>query len=49
MVEADFDIKTKVMQILESTGMTDKRAAKCDLDDFLNLLLAFNNANIHFS
>ncbi|KAG1184822.1 hypothetical protein G6F36_007407 [Rhizopus arrhizus] len=49
MVEADFDIKTKVMQILESTSMADKRAAKCDLDDFLNLLLAFNNANIHFS
>ncbi|RCH84630.1 dimethyladenosine transferase, partial [Rhizopus azygosporus] len=49
MVEADFDIKATVMQVLESTGMADKRAAKCDLDDFLNLLLAFNNANIHFS
>lgn len=49
MVEADFDIKTKVIGILESMNMADKRAAKCDLDDFLSLLLAFNNANIHFS
>ncbi|KAI7907714.1 dimethyladenosine transferase [Cokeromyces recurvatus] len=49
MVESDFDIKAKVTQILESVSMSDKRAARCDLDDFLNLLLAFNTANIHFS
>lgn len=35
MVESDFDIKTKVLQIIESAGMSDMRAARCDLDDFL--------------
>ncbi|KAI9311602.1 dimethyladenosine transferase [Dichotomocladium elegans] len=49
MVEDNFDIKAKVIGILESIGMADVRAAKCDLDDFLKILLAFNNANIHFS
>ncbi|KAI8644780.1 dimethyladenosine transferase [Parasitella parasitica] len=49
MVESDFDIKTKVMNVIESAGMSDMRAARCDLDDFLKLLLAFNTANIHFS
>ncbi|KAI9482978.1 MAG: dimethyladenosine transferase [Benjaminiella poitrasii] len=49
MVEPDFDMKSKVVNVLESVNMSDKRAAKCDLDDFLNLLLAFNTANIHFS
>ncbi|KAI8367691.1 dimethyladenosine transferase [Radiomyces spectabilis] len=49
MVEPDFDIKTKVLGILDSVSMADKRAAKCDLDDFLKMLLAFNHANIHFS
>lgn len=35
MVEENFDIKTKVMQVLESVEMADARAAKCELDDFL--------------
>lgn len=35
MVEADFDIKTKVLGVIESVGMSEMRAAKCDLDDFL--------------
>lgn len=35
MVESDFDIKTKIMNIIESVGMSDMRAARCDLDDFL--------------
>ncbi|KAI8986575.1 dimethyladenosine transferase [Pilobolus umbonatus] len=35
MVEADFDIKAKVLDILEGTTMSTVRAAKCDLDDFL--------------
>ncbi|OZJ04993.1 putative dimethyladenosine transferase [Bifiguratus adelaidae] len=48
MLEDTFDIKTKVQQILESVDMTEKRAAKCDLDDFLKLLYAFNQANLHF-
>ncbi|KAI8068129.1 dimethyladenosine transferase [Gilbertella persicaria] len=49
MVESDFDIKSKVVGVLEGVGMSEMRAARCDLDDFLKLLLAFNTANIHFS
>jgi len=29
--------------------MSDRRAAKLDIDDFLGLLGAFNRANIHFA
>jgi hypothetical protein len=35
MIDADFDIKEKVTQILESTPYADTRPAKMDLDDFL--------------
>lgn len=35
MIDADFDMKALIMQVLESVNMADKRAAKCDLDDFL--------------
>jgi 18S rRNA (adenine1779-N6/adenine1780-N6)-dimethyltransferase len=35
MVEADFDIKTMVLGILDSIDMSLARAAKLDLDDFL--------------
>lgn len=31
----DFDVKERVMQILESTGLAESRAAKMDIDDFL--------------
>jgi 18S rRNA (adenine1779-N6/adenine1780-N6)-dimethyltransferase len=31
----DFDVKEKVMQILDSTGLAENRAAKMDIDDFL--------------
>ncbi|ORZ25091.1 dimethyladenosine transferase [Absidia repens] len=49
MVEADFDIKTMVLGILDSIDMSLVRAAKLDLDDFLKILLTFNRANIHFT
>ncbi|SAM07000.1 hypothetical protein [Absidia glauca] len=49
MVEADFDIKTMVLGILDSIDMSLARAAKLDLDDFLKILLTFNRANIHFT
>ncbi|KAI7857437.1 dimethyladenosine transferase [Circinella umbellata] len=49
MMEDNFDIKSTILSILDSVGMADVRAAKCDMDDFLKLLLAFNHANIHFS
>lgn len=44
-----FDVKSRVMGILEGTGMAGNRAAKMDIDDFLGILLAFNEAGFHFS
>ena len=35
MIDADFDIKAKTMQILETTGYAESRPAKMDMDDFL--------------
>ena len=43
------DIKERVLKVLESTGKAECRAAKMDIDDFLTILLAFNEANFHFS
>ncbi len=44
-----FDVKERVLQILESTGLAESRAAKMDIDDFLKLLVAFNEAGFHFA
>ena len=42
-------IRTKVRRVLEkATGLADKRARLCDEADFLKLLWAFNEENIHF-
>ena len=41
--------KDRVVAVLDSRGMTERRAAKLGQDDFLALLAAFNAANIHFS
>ena len=41
--------KDRVLGVLDSRGMTEKRAAKLSQDEFLALLAAFNAANIHFS
>ena len=41
--------KDRVLAVLTSRDMSDKRAAKLSQDDFLALLAAFNSANIHFS
>ncbi|CAO3696483.1 unnamed protein product [Umbelopsis ramanniana] len=48
MIDDTFDIKEKINAVLESVDMGSTRAAKCDLDDFLKLLVAFNEASIHF-
>ncbi|KAJ1935067.1 Dimethyladenosine transferase [Linderina pennispora] len=48
MIEDDFDIKGKVLGVLASAGFTETRAAKMDIDDFMKLLVAFHDANIHF-
>jgi hypothetical protein len=42
-------VKDAVMEILEKTGLGEMRASKMDIDDFLRLLVAFNEANFHFS
>ncbi|KAJ1946336.1 Dimethyladenosine transferase [Kickxella alabastrina] len=48
MIEPDFDIKTKVLGVLEQLSFSDTRAAKMDGVDFLRMLSAFHDANIHF-
>ncbi|RIA84863.1 putative dimethyladenosine transferase [Glomus cerebriforme] len=48
MIEDTLDIKQKVLNVLQSVDMAGSRASKLDIDDFLKLLYAFNQANIHF-
>ncbi|RGB28908.1 dimethyladenosine transferase [Rhizophagus diaphanus] len=48
MIEDTLDIKQKVINVLQSVDMAESRAAKLGIDDFLKLLYAFNQANIHF-
>jgi len=49
LVEEDFDIKAKVQKILEENNFHEKRARTMDMDDFLQLLNAFNSNQIHFA
>ncbi|KAI0601658.1 S-adenosyl-L-methionine-dependent methyltransferase [Biscogniauxia sp. FL1348] len=43
-------VKEKVRKVLEDvTELADSRSGKCDENDFLRLLAAFNAENIHFS
>ena len=42
-------MKELVEEVLSSTGYSDQRAAKMDINDFLHLLSAFNAKGIHFS
>ncbi|KAJ3355883.1 dimethyladenosine transferase [Allomyces javanicus] len=49
IVADEFEIKQYVNKILEDTGFAEQRAAKMDIQDFMKLLLAFNNAGIHFT
>lgn len=35
MIEDNFDIKDKILGVLDALGMSEKRAATLDLDDFL--------------
>ncbi|KAJ9082296.1 Dimethyladenosine transferase [Entomophthora muscae] len=43
------DIKAKVLGILESLEMSEQRASKMDINDFLRLLSAFHESHIHFA
>ncbi|TPX35885.1 hypothetical protein SmJEL517_g01804 [Synchytrium microbalum] len=49
IVPADFDVKAKVMGVLEALDISEKRPAKMDLDDFLKLLSAFIDAGFRFT
>jgi len=43
-------VKEKIRTVLEDkTELADKRAGKCDENDFLRLLSAFNEEGIHFA
>lgn len=43
-------IREKVRKVLEDdTELADQRASKCDENDFLRLLFAFNSEGIHFA
>jgi len=41
-------MKALVERVLTDTGFSAKRASKLDVDDFLALLAAFNEAGVHF-
>ncbi|XP_059476539.1 probable dimethyladenosine transferase [Neocloeon triangulifer] len=47
-VPKDFDMKQKIEDILKSSGFSEKRARTMDIDDFMQLLLAFNKEGIFF-
>lgn len=43
-------VREKIRKVLEDvTELADKRAGKCDENDFLRLLFAFNEEGIHFT
>ncbi len=43
------DMKAVIEEVLTETGLSDQRANKVNLDQYLELLLAFNRRGIHFS
>ncbi|KAJ7638302.1 S-adenosyl-L-methionine-dependent methyltransferase [Roridomyces roridus] len=49
MVEDNVNMKVKIEQVLESTGNSENRAAKMDVDDLLKLLSAFHDIGVHFA
>lgn len=42
-------VKQKIEQVLTETALGEKRAGKCDQNDFLRLLYAFHQVGIHFA
>lgn len=43
------DMKAAIEEVLTETGLSDQRASKVNLDQYLELLLGFNKRGIHFS
>ena len=48
-VPEDLDMKSFVLNVLKEVDMADKRSSKLAIDDFLKLLAAFNEKNLHFN
>jgi len=48
-MDAELDVGALIEEVLMSTGFSEQRAAKMDIDDFLLLLSKFNEAGLHFS
>eukprot|EP01096_Ripella_sp_DP13-Kostka_P000121 TRINITY_DN1017_c0_g1_i1.p1 TRINITY_DN1017_c0_g1~~TRINITY_DN1017_c0_g1_i1.p1 ORF type:complete len:346 (+),score=128.25 TRINITY_DN1017_c0_g1_i1:61-1038(+) len=42
------NMKEKVMNLLEAKGFSDKRSSKIEVDEFLQLLCAFHEEQLHF-
>lgn len=42
MIDENIDIKARVTDVLEATGMAEARAAKMDIDDFLKCVTLFS-------
>ena len=49
VLDDQFDIKSKVHDLVTASGYADKRARVMAIDDFLKLLCHFNEAGFHFS
>lgn len=47
--KASEEFKSLVVRVLEDGGFQDRRASKMSQDEFLQLLAAFNSADIHFT
>jgi len=43
------DMKAAIEEVLTDIGLSDQRASKVNLDQYLELLLGFNKRGIHFS
>ena len=48
MVPEDFNMKSIVDEVLDKIKFREKRARTMDIDDFMQLLVAFNEKGIHF-
>eukprot|EP00656_Telonema_subtile_P019831 TRINITY_DN21031_c0_g1_i1.p1 TRINITY_DN21031_c0_g1~~TRINITY_DN21031_c0_g1_i1.p1 ORF type:complete len:304 (-),score=63.14 TRINITY_DN21031_c0_g1_i1:115-1026(-) len=48
-VPMDLEMKEKIMDVLVKNEFDQLRPSKMDIDDFLKLLMAFNQEGIHFS
>uniref|UniRef100_A0A915AFQ0 rRNA adenine N(6)-methyltransferase n=1 Tax=Parascaris univalens TaxID=6257 RepID=A0A915AFQ0_PARUN len=48
-LEKTFKIRNKLEDILTRSGFGTKRARRMDIEDFLQLLLAFNKEDVHFA